>query len=274
MANKLQPSAFTNMPLWPAGAEPHAQPGDEKKVEHFWESEDAISRLTDVMVPTLTFYPATAVGDSTSPAVLVCPGGGYGILAWNHEGQDIAAWLNSIGVSAFLLKYRCPDRREGALADAARAIRYIRANAANMNVNPEKIGIIGFSAGAHLSARLSTLPAAKVPYEPIDAADELNPRPDFQMIIYPAYMDRENWGCDPDFEITDKTPPAFIMQAEDDTLWASSIAYFIAMKKAGVDAELHVFPKGGHGYGLLRNGKPTQVWPDLARDWLYRDIIG
>ena len=270
--NKLQPKAFLERPIW-NGTPPFAIPEDATDNEHFCDDKDAIARLTDVSRPTISFYPATAVGDNARPAVVVCPGGGYGILAWNHEGLDIVSWLNCHGISAFLLKYRCPNRRDAALADAARAVRLVRSQADAFNVLPDKIGVIGFSAGAHLAARLCCLPAGAEPYEPNDAADEVPCRPDFQFMIYPAYISRENFGTDPDFAITAETPPAFIMQSEDDTLIDSAVCYYIALKKAKVPVEMHLFSHGGHGYGLLHNGNPTEVWPELAYNWFCTDIM-
>ena len=272
MGNNLHPEAFFNRPIW-TGTAPFAVPADAENKEHFCDDKDNIARLTDVSVPTLSFYPATAVAGNARPAVIVCPGGGYGILAWNHEGLDVVSWLNYHGISAFLLKYRCPDRRPAALADAARAVRLVRSQAEALNILPDKIGIIGFSAGAHLSTRVSNLADGIEPYPPTDAIDALPCRPDFQMIIYPAYIDRENYGTDPDLAISDKTPPAFIMQSEDDTLALSSLCYYLALRKAGVKAELHVFSRGGHGYGLLRNGQPTEAWPELAYNWICTDIM-
>ncbi len=270
---KLVPVPFENRPLW-EGTPPLATPEDAERKEHFCEDADAILRLTDVTVPTITFYPATASGSRPRPAVVVAPGGGYGILAWNHEGIDICAWLNSIGVSAFLLKYRCPNRRDAALADIARAVRVVRAEAESLNVLPDKIGVIGFSAGAHLCARLSSLPAGKAPYPAADAIDATSCRPDFQMLIYPAYIDRDGLGTDPDFDINADTPPAFLIQSEDDFVYPSSVAYFVALQKAGVKAELHVFSHGGHGYGMLRTGNPTSAWPRLAATWIETDVMG
>lgn len=270
------PKPFSDLPLWPAAKPddlPFARPNAASLVEHLMDETDGIERLTDVSTPTLTLFPATSLDNEPRPAVLVCPGGGYGILAWNHEGRDIAMWLAQLGYSAFLLKYRCPDCRDAALADAARAMRTIRANADAFGIDPARVGIIGFSAGAHLAARLSCLPEGKAPYAPADAIDDQPCRPDFQIIIYPAYIYRENWGCDPDFEIGEKTPPAFIMQAENDYWTKSSVAYYIALSEQKVPAELHVFPsggRGGHGYGLVRTGEPTDDWTDLAARWLAR----
>lgn len=270
--NKLQPKPYLDRPIW-TGVAPFAVSADAENKEHFCDDKDAIARITDVSVPTLSFYPATAVGSNPRPAVVICPGGGYSILAWNHEGLDIVSWLNYHGISAFLLKYRCPDRRQAALADAARAVRIVRSEAEALNILPDKIGIIGFSAGAHLASRVCNIPEGKEPYDAIDTIDSLSCRPDFQMMIYPAYINRDNFGTDPDLEITDKTPPAFIMQAEDDYLVESAICYYIALQKAKVPVELHIFSKGGHGYGLLHNGNPTEAWPELAYNWFCTDIM-
>lgn len=266
------PKAFANRPIW--GNEiPLSQPEDTSLTEHFLEETDGIMRITDVTVPTLDFVPATTLDNRPRPAVLVCPGGGYSILAWSHEGIDIAHWLSINGYSAFILKYRCPNRRDAALADAARAMRWIRAHAEEFRIQPDKIGVIGFSAGAHLIARLSTLPKDKEPYTPQDSIDQFSCRPNFQMPIYPAYIYCDGWKTDPDFEITESTPPCFIAQAEDDTcLVPSAIAYYIALSEKKVPTELHILPRGGHGYGLVQNGKSTQIWPSLAAAWLAREI--
>lgn len=271
----MHPKPFTDLPLWPDPAHtPFARPDDAEKTEHLAPERDAVDRLADVTRPTLSFYPAT--GNAPRPAVLVCPGGGYSILAWNHEGTDIAAWLVANGISAFLLKYRCPGRRDAALADAARALRIIKANVAAWHIDPERIGTIGFSAGAHLSVAVSNLPAPDAAYAPIDELDAADPRPAFNFVIYPAYLDRPDGepGVAPEIAVSEKTPPAFIFQAEDDhDLVGSSFAYAQALRKAGVRMELHIVPNGGHGYGMLHHGNPTDRWPALAMNWFEREII-
>lgn len=271
----MQTKPFTDLPLWPDSAPvPFATPEDASLTEHFAPGDDAIDRLTDVTVPTLSFFPAT--GRPARPAVLVCPGGGYSVLAWNHEGTDIVAWLVSHGISAFLLKYRCPHRREAAKADAARAMRIIKANAEAWHIDPARIGTIGFSAGAHLSVALSNLPSPDAAYAPVDALDEIDPRPAFNFVIYPAYLDRPNGepGVAPELAVSEKTPPAFLFQAEDDhALVGSSFAYAQALRAHGVRMELHIVPEGGHGYGMLHNGHPTDRWPELAMAWFEREII-
>lgn len=267
----MRAEPFADMPIWPEGLEPFAEPAETRSLGRLVDPTDEIDRLTDVTVPSLTFCPAS--GKGPRPAVLVCPGGGYSILAWNHEGTAVAAWLNANGISAFLLKYRCPDRRSAAKADAVRAMRLIRARAAELNVMPDRIGILGFSAGAHLAARVCNLGAAPV-YEPVDAVDAVSPRPDFSLLIYPAYLFRDGYALDPELAVSSSTPPVFMIQAEDDgDLVLSSLAYFIAMRQAKVPAELHLFSRGGHGYGMFRRGNPTDVWPRLAMRWFETDVM-
>ena len=255
--------------LW-NGPAPFAEDGDAVKKECFTPDKgDGIKRITDVTDPSITFYPAS--GKGPKPAVLVCPGGAYSILAWNHEGRDICALLNLNGFSAFLLKYRCPGRRAAAHADAARAMRLIRANAAEFGIIPDKVGIIGFSAGGHLSATMCA-PADPVPYPAQDAADEFSYRPNFAALIYPAYLvSEETWEINPEFNITPETPPTFIVQAENDMVPVeNTLIWYRALKNAGVPAEMHLYDDGGHGYSLLRTGNPISNWGTLAGDWFRR----
>lgn len=252
--------------LWPEGKIPLKT---SEKVEHAVPSRgDDIVRLTDVNVPTLTAFLAPDIGKPV-PAVLICPGGGYSILAWNHEGTEIAEWLNSQGVSAFVLKYRVPGQRDAAFCDAQRAMGLIRERANEFRVDPKRLGIMGFSAGAHLSVRVCTNFDKRF-YEPVDDADRQSCRPDFALIIYPAYLYKKGtFEMVDDLPVTKETPPTFLVQAEDDrSLIDSSIAYFIALKAVNVPAEMHIYPSGGHGYGLRQRGKPTDRWGDLAKVWL------
>lgn len=254
------------IPVWPDGKIPLKTSDAAERVT---PSKDDIVRLTDVNEPTLTVALAPDAGRPT-PAVMICPGGGYGILAWNHEGTEVAAWLNAQGISAFILKYRVPKNRDAAFCDAQRALGLIRAKASAYRVDPKRIGIMGFSAGAHLSVRVST-DFAKRFYTPIDEVDAVPCRPDFALIIYPAYLYRDGFTLAPELPVTAQTPPTFLLQAEDDKPYVdSSLAYFIALKAAGVPAEMHLFPDGGHGYGLRKRQKSTDVWPDLAAAWLRR----
>lgn len=247
---------------------PLTTPDDASRVEHFQDHKGGIDRLTDVTEPTITWFPAS--GQGPHPAVLVCPGGGYSILAWNHEGRDICGMLNQNGFSAFLLKYRCPDRRAAAHADAARAMRMIRANAENFDIIPDKVGAIGFSAGAHLCATISA-PSDPVPYPAADEIDAFPYRPDFTALIYPAYLSDLELNLAPEFKIDANVPPTFLIQAENDGVCVeNALVWYLALKRAGVAVEMHLWPDGGHGYGLHRTGRPIADWPLFAGAWFRR----
>jgi acetyl esterase/lipase len=228
---------------------------------------DGVIRLTNIANPSLHVYPAPKA-DAPVPAVLVCPGGGYVKLAYNKEGTEVAEWLNSIGIAAAVLKYRVPGDREGALEDVQRAMGLLRFHGARWNVDPGRIGVLGFSAGGHLAARLSTTNESRV-YEGIDDADGTSCRPDFTVLIYPAYIARKDYKVASKIAVNVKTPPAFILQTQDDTHYInSSIAYYIALKDAGIPAELHVYPIGGHGYGMRPSSDAVSGWPALCARWL------
>ena len=264
------------IPLWDNLSDaPYYKPEDAVTNEYFLPNDGgnpAIDRLTDVVNPTITVYKASTF--KPGPAVLICPGGGYNILALSHEGEDIAAWFNANTITAFVLKYRCPNRRDAALADAIRAMRLIRSRADEFCVDPNMLGVLGFSAGANLAGRVSNMPTPNKVYQPQDAVDSFDHYPNYSFIIYPAYFYEDGYKLNPEIKITDKTPPAFIMQAEDDKSFVdSSLAYFVGMKNANRPAELHIFPRGGHGYGIFMNGNPTQEWPALAMNWFNREIM-
>jgi acetyl esterase/lipase len=212
-----------------------------------------VMRLTNVSDPTLTFYPAESV-ETPASVVIVCPGGGYSILAFDKEGTDVAEWLNSIGVSAAVLKYRVPRNREGALADAQRAVRLVRANAEQWKVDPKRVGMLGFSAGGHLTA----------------ACSNSDDRPDFSILVYPAYLfNAGGIELKDEIKVDGDSPPAFVVQTQDDRKhYRSSLAYAAALDAHGVDVELHLFAKGGHGYGLRPSKHPVSQWPTLCEQWL------
>ena len=258
----------TVFPVWPA-AKPFTSGDDARLHEHLEPARgDNVDRYTDVTEPTLSFFPAA--GPGPHPAMLVCPGGGYRILAWNKEGLDIAGLLNISGFSAFVLKYRCPDRKPAARADAARAMRLIRAHADDFGINPDQLGCIGFSAGAHLCATLSA-PAEPAAYEAADEIDRMSYRPDFTILVYPAYLADDDLKIAPEFKIDAATPPCLLIQSEDDFAKVEcSVGWFMALKRAGVPAEMHIYPDGGHGYGLTRTGNAVSNWGTLAADWLRR----
>ncbi|MGH9663911.1 MAG: alpha/beta hydrolase [Bryobacteraceae bacterium] len=268
----------TTLPLWPKGA-----PGESAPIgpEHDTTTGSSpmvagkrVARITNVSNPTIAVYPAMP-GKNTGTAVLVFPGGGYSILAYDLEGTEVCDWLNSIGVTAVLVKYRVPARpgtpRAGApLQDAQRAIRLVRDRAKQWGVGPNRIGVIGFSAGAHLSANLSNN-FDKRTYDAVDDADKLSARPDFAAIVYPAYLTEKNAGetLASDMTVSARTPPTFLVQAEDDPVHVeNSLVYYVALKKAKVPAEMHVFAECKHGYGLRRTNLPVTAWPVLAEQWL------
>lgn len=248
---------------------------------------------TEKDIPLLTAYlPAT--DKAAGVAVIVCPGGGYGGLAMDHEGVQIAEWLNSVGAAAFILQYRLPVngyRHPIPLMDAQRAIRLVRSRAETLKIAPDRIGILGFSAGGHLASTVATHFENPVPTgDKPDPVDALSCRPDFQVLIYPVIsMDdaithrgsRNNLlGPDPseellkllsnELQITEKTPPAFLVHANDDkgVLPENSIRYYLGLQKANVPAELHIYLKGGHGFGIRPATGPAAKWTDRCVEWL------
>lgn len=234
-----------------------------------------VLRKTNVSVPEIVVYPVeNAAGKS--PAMVVCPGGGYGILAYDMEGTEVCSWLNSIGVTAVLLKYRVP-RREGLpkhaapLQDVQRALSYIRFHADEWEINSEQIGVMGFSAGAHLSVMASTSFEHRT-YEAVDEADSVCCRPDFCLLVYPAYLSGENFSLSQEVKVTEKVPPTMMVQAEDDHWFIdSSLFYYYALKQKKVPAWLHVYSSGGHGYGIRNTGHQVNEWPQRAADW-FREL--
>ena len=234
-----------------------------------------VIRLTDVANPTVTIFQPRG-SRNTGTAVLVCPGGAYRILAMDLEGTEICRWLNSIGITAGLLKYRVP-KQEGddahalPLQDVQRALSLMRQRAGGWGIDPHRIGVMGFSAGGHLSASLCNNFVERK-YATVDSADSESCRPDFALLIYPAYLlaAKESHDLAPEMAITSNTPPTFITMTFDDPLRAEgAILYARSLDKVKVAAELHVFPEGGHGYGLRPDSKfPVTSWPKLATDWL------
>lgn len=224
--------------------------------------DDDILRIQQMPVPTLQKFPV--VKSPKGKVVIVCPGGGYQILAVNHEGTEIAQWLNALGYTAYVLRYRVPDNREGALQDVQRAIRIARAE------NPGKqVGVMGFSAGASLTARAATrfqLPS----YTATDEIDTQSARPDFAALIYPAYMDEgEHHTLTPELTITEQTPPFFVFQTADDRYGNSALVISQALRNHKIPVQLHIYEKGGHGYGLRANlAEAASKWPKLMEEWL------
>lgn len=230
-------------------------------------------------------------------AIIVCPGGGYGNLALDHEGTQVAQWLNSIGVSAFVLNYRHNGKgyqHPAPLSDAQRAIRLVRHNAKQWAIDPNQIGILGFSAGGHLASTAATH-YRKSAYEQKDAADQVSCRPDFAVLVYPVITleppyhhggSRRNLlGDNPSpeqihefsnqYHVDANTPPTLLVHADDDkgVPPQNSILYYEALKKANVPAEMHIFLKGGHGFGMKKGIGPAENWPDLCRQWMQASAI-
>jgi acetyl esterase/lipase len=228
---------------------------------------DKITRFAEITNPAIEVWqPDPKI--SNGVGMIVCPGGAYRYLSYSLEGTEVAAWLNKLGYTAFILQYRVPDKKEGALQDAQRTIRVLRGTAKKWNIDPEKIGIMGFSAGGSLSARTSIL-FNKRTYQAVDKTDSLSCRPAFAMLIYPAYLDQgPNRTLTPELELTKDTPSIFIFQTADDQYGNSALVMAGALRDAKLPVELHILAAGGHGYGL-RPGKPApETWPLLAEKWL------
>ena len=265
-------------PLWP-GTPPGETNviGEEKDMTKPSEGLVAgqrVIRLGNISTPTITLYRAPKDKD-TGAAVVVFPGGGYNILAWDLEGTEVCEWLNSIGVNAVLLKYRVPKRpafeRHGPpLQDAQRALGLVRSRAQEFGFDPARIGVLGFSAGGHLAAALSAS-AAQRTYPAVDAADAVSCRPDFSVLIYPAYLTLKDEGdkINPVTAVTSNTPPAFIAMTQDDAVRVETALYYAAaLQQVKVPFELHIYPKGGHGYGLRRTENPVTAWNERAAEWM------
>jgi acetyl esterase/lipase len=263
------------MNVWPDQA-----PGEKGSLgaERFLQQkpgEKPVKLLTDVSHPTLTVYRPASEKD-TGAAVLIAPGGGYNILAWDLEGEEVAHWMNSIGVTGVILKYRVP-RREGTphdqppiqpYMDAQRAMSLIRSKASEWGIDPRRIGMLGFSAGGHLTARTATQHESRA-YPPIDQVDTVSCRPDFAVLIYPGGLDRKGDAASPIVHVTSTTPPMFLAHAADDPVSCrNSVEMFLALKNAKVKAELHLYSSGGHGFGLRRSSHPCSSWPKRCEDWL------
>ncbi len=242
--------------LWPADV-----PGQtEAKAAPVTRAGRDAAYIDKVTNPTLEVYEPTATANGR--AVIVCPGGAYSVLAYDKEGQEIARWLAGQGYTAYVLAYRVPNNRPGALQDAQRAVRLVRAKGF------DKVGIMGFSAGASLSCRTATRWHAPA-YKPQDEADRLSCRPDFALLIYPAYLDEGEGGTlTPELSVSRETPALFVFGTEDDVRYSgpSCITITDAMRRVNAPVELHYLTRGGHGYGM-RSGVGL-IWPRLAETWL------
>ena len=262
--------------LFPQGA-----PGETKSYvetdydKGFKVGGQSIITKINVGSPEIFIYPANNTKELNT-AVLVCPGGGYKRLSYDLEGTEICSWLNSIGITGILLKYRVPRREgrpmyEAPLQDAQRALSYVRAHAEELNIHPNHIGIMGFSAGAHLSVMTSTS-FHKRSYTPFDIVDSVSCRPDFCLLIYPAFLSGKDFKLAPEVKVSSDVPPTMIVQTQDDKFFInSSLFYYYALKEAKVPAWLHLYSEGDHGYGLRKRGYQVDEWPIRATDW-FREL--
>ncbi|MEW6161086.1 MAG: alpha/beta hydrolase [Verrucomicrobiota bacterium] len=272
-------------PIWP-GAVPqdYGTIGPERvRAPSEAPTKDA-KWITNVKTPSITlFRPRKEL--STGLAVIVCPGGGYWNLAWDLEGEEVAAWLNQVGVTAVVLKYRVPRRAgqperlpaPGPLLDAQRTVSLVRSHAVEWEIDPSRIGILGFSAGGHLAIAAATHFNRRA-YEPIDAIDQASCRPDFAGAIYPGYLiEQPRAGVEtnknalaPYIRIPKETPPIFLVHASDDPVAGAenSLVMYLALRRANVPAELHVYERGGHGFGVRKSAFPCSTWPERFVQWL------
>jgi acetyl esterase/lipase len=270
-------AAPLQMNLWPnrpPGNEPELGPEkDMTKEDEGKVAGQRLIRLGNVSTPTITVYPAPT-DKANGAAILVCPGGGYTILAMDLEGTEICERLNEMGITAVLLKYRVPKRANqekhlAPLQDAQRAMGLIRQHADDWKIDPKRVGVLGFSAGGHLAAVLSNQSSERI-YPKVDSADDLSSRPDYSVLIYPAYLtpDRDIMKVSPELTISTNTPQAFIAIAADDPVKVEgALAYTAALRSLRIPVELHVYPTGGHGYGLRKTKEPVTTWPARLQDW-------
>jgi len=206
-------------------------------------------------------------------AVIICPGGAYAFLAIDKEGYEVAEWFNSLGITAFVLQYRVPKKQEAALIDMQRAIRLVRSKAIQYNINPQKIGVLGFSAGGNLCARASTRFTEQL-YPLNDAVDKLSCRPDFSVLVYPAYLDKgDDRSLSPDLNVSNDTPPFFIFGTSDDRFGNGSLVMTQALRDQKKSVSLHFLAEGGHGYGLRKGNNAAEKWPILLLEWLKENNI-
>ncbi len=283
-----QPSpGHTQVAIWPgtapdaqpvAGPETSAREKDELVAGKPWVYVERVSR------PTMTVY--SPKGKNTGAAVAVFPGGGYQILAIDLEGTEVCDWLTAKGITCVLLKYRVPNtgphwekqcdcqvnpKAPMALEDAQRTLGLVRFHAAEWHIDPHKIGVLGFSAGGHLVTDISTHFDKRL-YAAIDAADKESCRPDFAVALYPGHLwiSSKDFELNPEVPVTRQTPPTFLLQAENDPVDSvnNSLVYYIALKKAGVPVEMHLYAQGGHAFGLRRTKFPITRWPELVETWL------
>ncbi len=283
-AETWQPSSGqVQIPIWP-GAVPDAISAPKPESVGPATGHGGWIQARDVSQPTMTVY--APKGQNAGAAVVVFPGGGFKVLAMDLEGTEICDWLTSRGITCVLLKYRVPNGNHywdekcqchvtpkvaRALQDAQRTIKLVRSKATELHIDPAKIGVIGFSAGGYLVAQASNIFAPA--YKPVDAVDKLSSRPDFAVALYPGHLCRAGGKFDSSIRVSGQAPPTFLLQAWDDPVdpICNSTLYAQALGQAGVSAEVHLFAKGGHAFGLRDKDHPVSSWPSLVENWL-KDI--
>ncbi|MCA9136804.1 MAG: alpha/beta hydrolase [Planctomycetales bacterium] len=250
---------------------------DQTKPEDKLIAGRRIIKLGNVSTPQIAVYQPPA-DKRNGTAVVICPGGGHYILAYDLEGTEIAQWLNTQGITGIVLKYRVPfrdpdERWKAAVQDAQRAMALVRHHAAQWDIDPNRIGICGFSAGGETAALTAIFTERQ--YEPIDSVDQLSSRPDFAMLIYAAGLVEKDTTTLHDYiKVSKDTPPMFFVHAYDDRVSAHHpLSLASALKQVGVSAELHLYATGGHGYGLRPTEEPVNQWPQQAEKWLARQVI-
>lgn len=290
LATNISLAQNTNLPLWEGDPPNYTETGEVT----IWDTSDIV-RVRNVQKPDIAvFLPSKK--NATGEAVIICPGGGYRILAYDWEGTDVARWLNSKGIAAFVLKYRLPESEsniipyKSPLLDAQRAMRLVRFNAEKWNLDPGKIGIMGFSAGGHLASTLSTHFDAGDP-DSSDPVEQQSCRPDFSILMYPVISFSDEFthqgsreallGKDPDpdlvrnfsneLQVTTDTPPAILIHSADDqgVPVQNSLAYYKSLQENQISSELHVYPYGGHGYSLAIGQGHLSTWPDRVIEWIH-----
>lgn len=262
------------LPLWPQGAPEPAGFTLEAEKEIPKKNDADVKRVTNVSVPTITVYKPEKPNGT---AVIVCPGGGYSILASEHEGTQVCDYLNTLGITCVLLKYRVPARdktnpSKEPLQDAQRAIGLVRHHAAEWGIKPDRVGILGFSAGGHLTVMTSLHPNERT-YTQDPALDVADATPNFSIPVYPAYLvtKEDTFTLKPDIVVTDKAPPMCLIHAGDDkgqTSSSGSALLYLEYKKLNLPAELHIYAKGGHGFGMRKSGLPTADWLVRCGEWI------
>jgi acetyl esterase/lipase len=257
--------------LWPGKAPGETKDIGPEKVTPPKNAND-VKRVGNVSEPTITIYPPLK-DKANGTAVVVAPGGGYSILAIEHEGTQVCEWLNTLGVTAVLLKYRVPKRAAqmpdnlAMMQDAQRAITLVREKSQELGINPNRVGMLGFSAGGHLTA--CTALTKKRLYDVDNASAQPSHLPNFCILVYPAYLTDKAGKLRPEIAVSKDSPPMFLAFSSNDGVTnEGSAALYLALTKNKVPAELHAYATGGHGYGMKKTGQPCASWPDRAADWL------